>query len=352
MRGLNGVDGLKYGARRFAARLLFVSGAIDAYRRRALRNRLIVLMYHRVIPRVEWDASPSSEGMRVDSTVFEKQMAYLTEHFRCIAIEDLRRFVRNRNPFPTNSCLVTFDDGWKDNYIHAYPVLKRYSIPAVIFLSVGHIGTRKRFWQERIFAALYGIREAARRDPGSPARYRHIPGGMNVEEISGLPEGKFRERVREQIRSLKKLPLNLIEPTVDELAACAGTRLDEEGDPFLSWEEVMTMSRGGVDFGSHGMSHEILTNISVEEVSKDVRISKAIIEDKIQKSVYAFSYPNGDHDLAVRKCIVESGYEIAFGTNKGFAGPDDDPLSLKRVNVHDDVTREVPMFLSSILGIF
>ena len=113
----------------------------------------------------------------------------------------------------------------------------------------------------------------------------------------------------------------------------------------------MTMSRGGVDFGSHGMSHEILTNISPEEVSKDVRISKAIIEEKIQKSVYAFSYPNGDHDPAIRNCIEESGYEIAFGTNKGFAGPDDDPLSLNRVNVHDDVTREVPMFLSSILGI-
>ena len=351
MHGVKGVDGLKYATRRFASRLLFVSGAADAYRRMVLRKKLIVLMYHRVIPRVEWDASPSSEGMRVDSAVFEKQMAYLKQHFRCLALDDLQRFVRNRNPFPQNSCLVTFDDGWKDNYVHAYPVLKRYCMPAVIFLSTGHIGTRKRFWQERIFSALYGIRKAVGKDPDLSARYRHIPGVMITEEISGLPEVKFRERVREQIRSLKKLPLNRIEPIVDELAACAGTRLDEEGDPFLSWEDVMTMSRGGVDFGSHGMSHEILTNISPEEVSKDVRISKAIIEEKIQKSVYAFSYPNGDHDPAIRKCIEESGYEIAFGTNKGFAGPDDDPLSLNRVNVHDDVTREVPMFLSSILGI-
>jgi peptidoglycan/xylan/chitin deacetylase (PgdA/CDA1 family) len=123
-----------------------------------------------------------------------------------------------------------------------------------------------------------------------------------------------------------------------------------EGDSFLSWEEVEEMSRGGIDFGSHGLTHEILTNVSADEVRNEVLESRRILEERIRKRVVAFSYPNGDHDPVVRRCTGECGYEVAFGTERGFAAPGDDPLSLKRVNVHDDVTREVPMFLTSILG--
>jgi peptidoglycan/xylan/chitin deacetylase (PgdA/CDA1 family) len=98
------------------------------------------------------------------------------------------------------------------------------------------------------------------------------------------------------------------------------------------------------------LTHDILTNITPDEVRKEGLESRHVIEKRIQKSVYAFSYPNGDHDPVVRKCIGECGYEIAFGTSRGFTGAGDDPFSLKRGNVNDDVTRDIPMFLSSILG--
>ncbi|HWS14823.1 MAG TPA: polysaccharide deacetylase family protein [Candidatus Methylomirabilis sp.] len=279
-------------------------------------------------------------------------MACLRKRFHLLSLADFRRHLQDRNPFPANSCLVTIDDGWKDNYTYAYPVMKRYEIPAVIFLSVGHIGTRQRFWQERIISGLHRIREDSRMDPDISARNRNLSEGIKIEELIALPEGKFRMEVREQIRSLKKFPLSRIEPIVHAIEACAGMTGPPsiEGDSFLSWEEIEKMSRGGIDFGSHGLTHEILTNIAADEVRKEALESRRIIEERIQKSVYAFSYPNGDNDPVVRKCIGECGYEIGFGTCRGFAGPDDDPLSLKRVNVHDDMTRDVPMFLSSILG--
>lgn len=351
--GLRGMDGVKYSVRRFAARFLFSSGATGVYRRLALRKRVVVLMYHRVIPLVmEKEAVGAYEGMRVDPETFDRQMAYLRKHFHLLSLASLRRHLKERIPFPANSCLVTLDDGWKDNYTHAYPIMKRHGISAVIFLSVGHVGTRKRFWQERVFSALNGIRGAVRSDPGIPARYRALSEGIRIEGLLALSEGKFRKEVREQIRSLKKLPLGRIEPVVNAIEACMGTTggASSEGDSFLSWEDIEEMSRGGIDFGSHGLNHEILTNVTADEVRKEVLDSKRIIERRIQKSVYAFSYPNGDNDLAVRQCVGECGYEIAFGTRRGFAGAEDDPFSLKRVNVHEDVTREVPMFLSSILG--
>ncbi len=351
MYDLRGVDAVKYSVRWLAAQFLFVSGAIGAYRRLALRNKAVILMYHRVMPRDE-GASTAFEGIQVTPGTFEHQMAYLRKNFNLLSLAALRRHLQDREPFPANSCLVTFDDGWKDNYTYAFPVLKRYEIPAVIFLSVGNIGTRKKFWQERTFAALYGIREAARRDPDVVARYRNHPGGVKIEDLLALPEEKFRKEVREQIRSLKKLPLSRIDPIVDAMCACAGMTgcPSRDGDSFLSWEEIGEMSRGGIDFGSHGLTHEILTNISAVEVRKEILESRRIIEERVQKSVYAFSYPNGDHDPVVRKYIGECGYEIAFGTSRGFTGTEDDPYTLKRSNVNEDVTRDIPMFLSSILG--
>jgi hypothetical protein len=193
MYGLRGVDGVKYSVRRFAARFLFASGAIGAYRRLALRNRAVVLMYHRVMPREE-PASAAFEGIRVDPATFELQMAYLRKHFHLLALVDLRLHLWKRIPFPPNSCLVTFDDGWRDNYIHAYPVLNRYEIPAVVFLTVGHIGTRKRFWQDRTFAILDGIRETAEKTPGFPLRDGNLPEGIKVEELVAWPERKFRRK--------------------------------------------------------------------------------------------------------------------------------------------------------------
>ena len=350
MHRLSGIDGLKFYTRRFAARFLYLSGAIGSYRRVMLRNRAIVLMYHRVMPWEEGIPTPF-EGMRVDPVNLEHQVAYLRKKFHLLGLNELCRHLRDRTQFPSNSCLITFDDGWKDNYSHAYPILNRYEVPAVVFLSVVHIGTRKRFWQERTFTALSGIRAAAERNPDFASRNRNLPGGITIGELAGWPERKFREEVRAQIRRLKKFPLSRIEPYVEELAGIAGTSSLEEGESFLSWDDVLTMSRGGIDFGSHGMGHEILTNITPDEVREEARTSKAIIEEKIQKPVCAFSYPNGDHDPVVRNCVRECGYKIAFGTSRGFIGPADDPLSLKRVNVHDDVTRDLPMFLSSVLGI-
>ena len=166
--------------------------------------------------------------------------------------------------------------------------------------------------------------------------------------------GSSGRKFGSRIHSLKKLPLSRIEPILDAIGASAGLTGGPsiEGDPFLSWEDIEEMSHGGIDFGSHGLTHDILTNITPDEVRKEGLESRHIIEKRIQKNVVAFSYPNGDHDPVVRKCIGECGYEIAFGTSRGFTGIEDDPYSLKRGNVNGDVTGDIPMFLSSILGMF
>jgi peptidoglycan/xylan/chitin deacetylase (PgdA/CDA1 family) len=80
---------------------------------------------------------------------FENQMRYLSMRYHPIALERMAQFLQNGTPLPPKAIAVTFDDGYRDNYENAYPILKRYNIPATVFLATDFIGTgRIPSWEE------------------------------------------------------------------------------------------------------------------------------------------------------------------------------------------------------------
>jgi len=143
-----GLRRLKASLRELAASILYRSGILGLLADRRLRGRAVVLMYHRVIPRGEMADCPSHAGIIVSAESFKKQMEWLSSRFECLSLDAFMSRLAGERPFERRCCLVTFDDGWRDNYVHAYPVLRSCSIPAAIFLAAGLIGSRRRFWQE------------------------------------------------------------------------------------------------------------------------------------------------------------------------------------------------------------
>ena len=138
---------------------LYYSGALWAYRRVVLRNRAIVLMYHRVLPAAA--DSFSASGIVVSPSVFTANMRFLRRHFTPLSADEFQSCL-DRGRFPTGACLVTFDDGWQDNEQHALPILQSIGVPAVLFVATGYIGTGNTFWQERMTRQLFALS----RDPG------------------------------------------------------------------------------------------------------------------------------------------------------------------------------------------
>jgi len=128
--------------------LLYFLGIIPLYihfRRRYLKHPIaVVLMYHRV-----GDDSDESD-ITVSIKNFECQMAYLAENFKIVSIDEIMDLYARKSQLKADTVTITFDDGYKDNYLNAYPVLKKYNIPATIFITTGYVGQSDRLSKNEI----------------------------------------------------------------------------------------------------------------------------------------------------------------------------------------------------------
>lgn len=112
-----------------------------------LRGKYVapILMYHCVIPNAD-----SANRIAVTDKAFERQMRFLRErNYNLLPLEELAGYILRKEKIPPRSIAVTFDDGYKDNYIYAFPVLKKYRIPVTIFIILDDVGLpHKLNWQE------------------------------------------------------------------------------------------------------------------------------------------------------------------------------------------------------------
>ncbi len=104
-----------------------------------------IFIYHRVLPEGHEDIQFTHPGMYVTTKTFESQKKYMTENYKLLTIDSLIHEHR-----PSNGRIVTFDDGWGDNYHYALPILGKYNVPATIFLTTGNIGGNRWPWTGRL----------------------------------------------------------------------------------------------------------------------------------------------------------------------------------------------------------
>ncbi len=327
------------------------TGLLNKYVSRRLHSKALVLMYHRVLEPEAVRSSLSQPGIIVSTLTFEKHVRYLLENFKVLSIEEFLEHIRSQSPFEDRSCLITFDDGWRDNYTCAFPILKKYNAPAVIFLATGFIGADRSFWQERLVGILTKI------DSPATVDYKAIPSEFPEmrEELNRLFLAGRRlkpEEIAPVSARMKNLPHARIENLLARLNEISDTTPASaaDGREFMSWDEIREMAADGIGFGSHGVNHTILT-IDGDSAVAEVAASKTEIENRLGQSVSAFSYPNGNHSERVVKLVKESGYQSAFGTSFGYATHSSDPFRVQRVNVHESASNRLPIFLGRIAGL-
>ena len=158
---LSAPQALKAAIRSSIAHVLYALGLLQLWQRVQLRNRTIVLMYHRVLDDHDWARTGSHPGMTVRLSTFERQMALLRRRLVPLSLERFVDHVSRRQPLPSSSCLITFDDGWRDTMTNAWPVLRRLGLPAAVFLPVGFIGTHRLFTREAFTHLALKARDVA-----------------------------------------------------------------------------------------------------------------------------------------------------------------------------------------------
>jgi peptidoglycan/xylan/chitin deacetylase (PgdA/CDA1 family) len=252
--------------------LFDTSGAGHLVRRLHGRGARI-LLYHRF---------PGSHRSQT-----EQQIAHLRRYYRPCSMTQLGRLLQDRIEPERWTAVVTADDGYRDFYETAYPILRKYRIPAVLFLATGYVDRECWLWVDRV---LYCVQNSRRREielavaGGAPLR---VAGGpQQAQAAAGLLKAH-----------LKRLDLDSREAKLAELEEAAQVKPPQKAPPEFepcSWDQIREMARGGIEIGAHTVTHPILSRIGdPARLRFEVLESKKRIEQELQLPVRHFAYPNG-----------------------------------------------------------
>jgi peptidoglycan/xylan/chitin deacetylase (PgdA/CDA1 family) len=306
-------------------------------------DRLTVLVYHRI-----GDAdAPDFEGYRPNVSAtpeqFRRQMAYVAEHFNVIDLARLQSFVVNDCPLPPRPLLITFDDGYLDNYTNAFPILRSLGLPAVIFLITNHMDDPTLPWWDQ---CAYYFRCTAR--TSAPLPFIGDCALATCEQ-----RGTACDRL---IETLKHVPEIYKQRAVQELRIVLGVDLPPDQSIFLSWEQARELVANQIACQPHTVSHPILSQVDYAEMSRQLRESHARIEAETGQAATAFAYPNGlqgDYTEAALRAVHEVGYSLAFTHQPGPIHADlarQHPLEISRIPMNYRDTFE--MFVTKVMGTF
>ena len=298
------------------------SGLIWLWRslRRALFHDrpVCVLGLHRVLDPEERRRSDSLEGIVLSEDSFVRLLEWLRCHFTLAPLSSLPATAENAAGKPV--CVLTFDDGWHDNYCRAFPWLRKFQVPAAIFLATGLVGSDRTFWVEELLAA--GKKETRRKQIEA--------------QLSELLPGSLTSGWRQVVETLKHMPARQRETILSAVLHPEERKLDHgRMDGMLTWDQAREMAQQGIEFGAHTVTHPLLTYEDDATVDREVRASREDVQRELGVAVCAFAYPNGDWDERVRQQVEHAGYALAFTTQKGWYRTGGDRLTVPRILLHE-----------------
>jgi peptidoglycan/xylan/chitin deacetylase (PgdA/CDA1 family) len=296
-------------------------------------------------------------GMYVRAQTFEAHVVYLQKHFVVLALDDLLERWRTDQMDPDKAyCVITFDDGWRDNYQYAFPVLKQYGLPATIFLATDFIGTDRWFWPDQVMFLLEESKKLILSKQLSQAVETAV---MNISGIDERAKQQFYSRMDSGrpidsdavVEWCKRLSVEVVGRFVDHLSTVVGVELPKRR-VLLNWDEVREMADNGISFGSHSCSHRILTQIPSSEVEQELGSSWQAMFLRGVKPIPVFCYPNGNCNQQVKALVGRHGYLGALGCDKGLeGGKPGDLFNVKRLGLHEDSTASTALFSFAMSGL-
>lgn len=311
---------LKRDIRRLLDRAAIVAGIV-ARRERALRNRLTILMYHRVLPDSLWQGAPLP-GLVIPLSCFESQVKHLAKHFEIVTVtKGLNRLrVESRDEKPLLA--ITFDDGYDDNHTHAAPVLESHGVRGTFYLVSHFVGTDVELWFDQA------------------ARWFHGSTTLSLDSLvaaaGGVPSWSLGQRpiVRAFMAYLKSLPRDERYIALRHMAAHPGTRERRDVDLAMSVEDARDLHKKGHEIGAHTATHPLLTQEDAESLIREITDCKRDLESMLSAEVRGFCYPNGDVDDRVALAVRAAGFTNAPTVTPGYNDRSTDPFRLRRLDMN------------------
>jgi peptidoglycan/xylan/chitin deacetylase (PgdA/CDA1 family)/CelD/BcsL family acetyltransferase involved in cellulose biosynthesis len=274
-----------------------------------------ILYYHRVND----ERDPFFPA--ISTELFEQEMRYIAQHYHVVPLGDLLKHLEDGSSEPVMA--ITFDDGYQDNYHSALPILRRYGLPATIFLTTGSMDSREPLWFEQLADAVKRTaREQIDIEIDIPRRFR-----VTTEE----ERLEANDRIFALLRGLTDADRGQwLERILKQLAVAPS---GERNGRMLTWDQARAMTADRIDFGGHTVTHPFLSKMPREQAAWEVSECKRRIEEELQFPADYFAYPSGrEQDFAEdsKQVLRDAGYRAAVTTKWGMNYRSTDRMELRR----------------------
>jgi peptidoglycan/xylan/chitin deacetylase (PgdA/CDA1 family) len=292
-------------------------------------GKLVILNYHRMSDKKE-EKPLSLFDIGVTREKFEKEMRHLARNYSVIPFSQAVDLLKNENNWPRFPVVISFDDGYRDIYLNAFPVLEKFNLPAIVFISTRMVEQGVPFWWDELedFVEHNHLEEIklALENCFSPEYDLDLGRLMTIQDkrvfLKTLTEqikkikGKYRDELLNRLKSLLK----------------SGKEKTRE---VLSWEEIRKLRRNQIEFGSHSHSHYLLTFEDQKTVTEELKTSKQKLEENLEEKIEFLSYPSGLYNSEIEKLAEECGYKAGCSNLYGFNHKETDFFSLKRLSLEE-----------------
>jgi peptidoglycan/xylan/chitin deacetylase (PgdA/CDA1 family) len=304
----------------------------------------VILMYHRV-----GESSPDPWSLCVSPRHFGEHLDVLRRFTRPMRLVDLVRRL-DAGGVPAGATVVTFDDGYAASLLIARTLLERHDVPATLFLTSGHVGRRLEFWWdelERIFLEPGVLPDKLELSvPGltgqwsldETCEYSHQEAfdhrGWRMPAPPPTARHYLYRQLWERIRALSNEERIAVMDALSEWAGAERTARASHRS-LLSEEAEELTAHELLEVGAHGVTHQILSSLTLEEQHMEICSSKEAVESITGHPVLSFSYPYGAYTEKTRDLVSCAGFSCACSTRPGAVSNESDAFALPRLHVED-----------------
>jgi peptidoglycan/xylan/chitin deacetylase (PgdA/CDA1 family) len=305
----------------------------------------IVLLYHRVA-----DLESDPQLLAVKPQHFTEHLEIVKRKCSPISLKELVGGLKEKT-LPKHPMAITFDDGYADNLANAQPLLRRYGIPATVFVTTGYVGSSREFWWDEIERLILepaflperlqldklnggGLMwELGRQDSHNADAYRC----WNVQ-LSENPTPRH-SLYRSLCELLRPLPEQIRVDVLEYIQKWAGAESAGRSTHLpLTSEELARLDPELIEIGAHTCTHALLSTLSKAEQKEEVQGSKKVLEEILGHAVSSFAYPFGgrmDYNAETVGVVRQAGFELACANSPGTVWRRSDCFQLPRLLVRD-----------------
>lgn len=256
---------------------------IKKLRKTLYSNNLSIYLFHGVIKKkLKKNTVRNYNNKHIDQKKFEKYIKFLSKSGKAITMNDLENKTQNFK----KKFIITFDDGFYNNYKYALPILKKYKVPHIIYLTTNYIDKNLISWIDRIDIAINNYKGEFIYSPYFKKKFKL---GNKKNKIILL------NFIRNYCKSLKKVDLNkFTEMLLNDFKLKSPKTSNSDLDKKLSWEHVIKMSKNNyTEFGGHSHNHNILGHLSKTQYKNEIEKSLIFLKKKAHIKTKHYSYPEG-----------------------------------------------------------